>query len=238
MISIKTRKFDVHKIIAKYSLYMLIASILVLALGILFCVTPLATTSVVIWIVFGLLALVGLGGILKFIFPGKGNSRDGFGLAMGILLVALFVVLIACACTCTASGTFPSFWGDVEVKGFWYFSAGLVAFFSIFIGVIAIFTAILSLCSIGSVEKEQRVWTIIFDVLEIVLGILMIIFPFACQWVLGLIAGIYFIIVAVFGIVLSIKAMVKARKIKKSGVDATVEVTEVSVEKDEPKEVK
>ena len=76
MVTIKKTKFDLNTVITKYSVLMLILSVLLLAVGVLFCVTPLGVTSVVIWIAFGLLALMGLGGVLKFIFPGKGNSRD------------------------------------------------------------------------------------------------------------------------------------------------------------------
>lgn len=233
MVSITKKKFNLNAVITKYSILMLIISILMLAVGILFCVTPLGTTSVIIWIAFGILALIGLGGVLGFIFPPKGKNRDVFGLIFGLLLIALFVILLACALTSTAEGDFTLITGEVvHLKGFGCFTAGLVAFFSIFFGVIAIINAILSLFGMGGMDKKEIAWTIVFDVLSVTLGVLMIVFPFAYSWVAGIIAGVYLIIVSIFGVVLCSKAIHKARKAKKAGINPTVEVTEVSVEED------
>ena len=227
MVSITKKKFNLNAVITKYSILMLIISILMLAVGILFIAAPLGTPGILIWIAFGILALIGLGGVLGFIFPPKGKNRDAFGLIFGLLLIALFVILLACALTCA-----PGEYEGTQLTGFEVFTAGLIKFFSIFFGVIAIINAIFSLFTLGGMEKKEIAWTIVFDVLSATLGVLMIVFPFGYAVVASIIAGVYLIIVSIFGVVLCSKAIHKARKAKKAGINPTVEVTEVSVEED------
>ena len=227
MVSITKKKFNLNAVITKYSVLMLIISILMLAVGILFIAAPLGTPGILIWIAFGILALIGLGGVLGFIFPPKGKNRDAFGLIFGLLLIVLFVILLACALTCA-----PGEYEGTQLTGFEVFTAGLIKFFSIFFGVIAIINAIFSLFTLGGMEKKEIAWTIVFDVLSATLGVLMIVFPFGYAVVASIIAGVYLIIVSIFGVVLCSKAIHKARKAKKAGINPTVEVTEVSVEED------
>lgn len=233
MISVKNEKFNVNKMITKHSVLMLILCILALAVGVLFIIAPLRSAAVVIWIAFGILALIGLVGIFKFIFPGKGNKRDAFPFVFGILLVALFVVLLICALTCTASGTWDTIYGPVQYEGFAYFTAGMIGFFSIFFGCIALFNGIFDLCSVGNVEKGKRGWAVAYNIIQLILGILMIVFPFIYSWVAGILAGVYLLVISIFGMVLCGKAISFAKKAKKAGVDPTIEVTTVTVEKDE-----
>lgn len=200
------KKPDFIGLVKKYSVISIILAVLGLGIGGLFIAAPLASTAVIIWVALGLLALGGLVAILKFIFPGKGNERSAAGFVLGLLVVALFVVLLLCALT-----TAP----QEDVGGFAVFTGYLIRFFSIFFGISVLIYAIWSLCSIGSVPSGTKGWVIATDIINIVLGCLMIAFPFIYSMVAGIITGVYIVIISIVAIVYAIKALSAAHKIKK-----------------------
>jgi len=148
-------KLDFGALIKKYSIVSLVFAVIGLAIGVLFIISPLFTHSIFIWIALGLIALIGLYAIIRFIVPGKGKPRDGFSFAFGILVVAAFAILLVCALLTPAGKV-----DGEQLSGFAIFTLGLVRFFAIFFGVVAVFYSIWELCMIGNVEKGKKIRTI------------------------------------------------------------------------------
>ena len=220
MKSITFKKIDVIAAVKKHAILSIIASVFVLALGILMCIIPGYTSATIVWISFGLFALAGCVGIAHFIYPGKGNKRDPYTFVFSLLVVVLFIVLLIVGLNYPANP-------QEGLGGFANFSLRVIIFISIFYGVFAIINAVLGLCSVSNLEKGQKGVAIASCVISIILGLLMIIFPFI-MWIVGVyIAAIYLIIVSIFYIVVAGKAIKEANDAKKAGVKIEADVVEI-----------
>lgn len=62
------KKYDVVSIVKRHAIVSIIASIFMIAVGVLLCIAPGYTSAIIIWITLGFIALGGLFGVLKFIF--------------------------------------------------------------------------------------------------------------------------------------------------------------------------
>lgn len=191
---------DFKKLIAKNRVLVLIGAIIAFVLGVMCLVSPAVTGGALVWVIIGLIGLFALLSIIKFIFPGKGNKRNGASLALSILLVLCVVGIILV-------GVFAKdvkFEGET-ISGFTATTLRLLGFFSIFFGVFSVVGNIFLLCGIGQVEKEERGWAIAKAILGLIVGTLMIIFPFVMFLVSVIIGGVYLVVYSIFLIVLDIK---------------------------------
>ena len=227
MRQITFKKIDVLASVKKHAVVAIIASIIVLALGILTCIAPGVMSATIVWITFGLCALAAMVGISHFIYPGKGNKRNPYIFVFSLLVVILFIVLLICGLNYPADP-------ESGLGGFAVFSLKVICFISIFYGVVAMVNSILGLCSVGNLEEGKKGWAIAGLIISLVLAVLMIIFPFI-MWMVGVyIAAIYLIIMSIFYIVVASKAIHETNKAKKAGIKVEADVVEI---KDDGKDV-
>lgn len=206
--------------VTKHKVLALIGAILAIAIGVCCVIAPFAAGAILIWVIIGLIGVFGIFSIIKFIVPGKGNSRNGWMLAAGIILLLCSVAIIL-------AGIFAK---DVVFEGNTYTgleatTVRLLAFGSIFFGVLAIFSNIFLLCSVGSVPHEEKGWVIAKGVIGIIVGVAMTIFPFFMFFVSVIIGGVYLIVMGITLIVLDCK-MWNAGKKDKKPVEEAKEVKE------------
>jgi len=183
------KQFNVIEMIKKNKVAVLIAAIVAFIIGVLCAISPFYSGVVLVWLMIVLVGIVGLIAIIKFIVPGKGNSRNGASLAMGIVVVLCVVGLLLIA-----------YLGNDEIiSGQTYTSMEmttirLLGFGSVFFGILAVFNNVFLLCSVGNVASSLRGFVIARSILGIIVGILMVIFPFVMFTVSVLIGGVYLVV--------------------------------------------
>jgi len=197
----KFTKIDFVELIKKYKVAILITAIIGVALGVLLILSPFVAGGILIWVAIALFGLGGIGLIIRFIVPGKGNSRDGVSLACGILIVLLVAGLVTAACLTQDVAT-PE---GKTIPGATALTVRMVVVFSIFFGVFAVIENIFLLCTIGKVPSGQKGLVIFKSILGIIIGIFMIIFPIVMFAVGIIIAGVYILVMCITAIVLDIK---------------------------------
>ncbi|MCQ2796432.1 MAG: hypothetical protein MJ213_03915 [Bacilli bacterium] len=228
--TINIKKFDLMAIVKKHAITSIFISIIAIAIGVLLCVAPGYTSAIVIWITLGLIALGGLSGVFKFIFPGKGNKRDVAALISSLLVIALFVVLLVC------SFYYP---GAIieghEFTGFEHFSLQIIRFLSIFFGILAFIGGIFSFTSLAIPETNKPL-AIVKGIFDVTIGILMCIFP-VILWAVGCyLSAVYIFITSIYMIVVACKAIHATNKLKKSGVNVSATVVEAHEDKEDKKD--
>lgn len=194
------QQIDFLEIIKKNRVPVLIASILALIVGVLCIISPYYAGGVLIWVMIALVGIAALVAIFKFIVPGKGNTRNGVSLAMGILLALCVVAIILIGVNAKSITVKGETFSGMEAT-----TIRLLIIASIFFGVFAVVNNIFLLCTINNVPSEQRGWLIAKSILGIIVGTLMVIFPFVMYIVSVIIGGIYLIVSSITLIVLDIK---------------------------------
>lgn len=194
--------------IEKRPVWALVFSAILIALGVMLFIAPLASVGVLIWAMFALMAIACIIGIVRFIVPPKGERRDGAMLALAIIMLLLLVGILISAILHK-----PVKVDGQEIAGFTFVTTKLVQFFSVFFGFVSIITSIVTLFGIGQVN-EGKGWVIAGAVVSIILGVLMIIFPFILTVVGAIICAVYFIAIALGTIIYAIKVLANSKKIK------------------------
>lgn len=194
-------KVDFSSVIRRNRIPVLIGSILAIVIGVLCIVMPWTSAGFLVWIAILLIGVLGLLGIIKFIFPGKGNLRSPLALVTGIL-VCLCVVAIFLAAYFANDVIIDK---DVTLSGFEGATLRILFFAEILFGVFSIVENIFSLCSAGVFPSEERGWVIGKSILGIVVGTLMLIFPSVAFTVGIIIGGAYLLIMGIVLLVVTIK---------------------------------
>ena len=187
--------------VRKNKVAFLLLSIIFVALGVIMMVAPFFTGAVYLpWVIIGLLGASGLGALFVYIFPGKGNKRNGFVLGYGLIITLCVVAVILCGVFANAV-----IYEGQEYPGWVAVSVRIIVFLSIFFGILNLLNEIFTLCTINNVPRENRGWTIAWAILGIAFSVLMIVFPFV-MWIVGVvIAGVYFTLTGFFVLGLVIK---------------------------------
>lgn len=200
------KPFNYAEIIKKSKALVIIGAIIAFIIGALCIITPYYAGGILIWILIGLIGILGLGLIFRFIFPGKNNSRSGWALAGGIILVLGVTAIIL-------TGIFAEnieFKGQV-ITGMEQMTIRLLCFGSIFFGLISIFDNIFLLFNVGNFAPGEKGFVIAKGILGIVIGVAILTFPFVMYIVSVIISGAYLIIMSITLIVLTAKIS-KAQK--------------------------
>lgn len=191
---------DIKEFINKNKVLALIIAIIGFVLGILCLISPWYTGAALIWVMLGLVGVFAIISIIKFIFPGKGNKRNGASLAVAVILGLCVAAIIIIG----VNAKDVQFKGEI-ITGFEATTIRLLCFGSIFFGVFAAVNNICLLCNVGNFPKEQKGWIIAKSILGIIVGLLTAIFPFIMFVVSMIIGGVYLIISCIALFALDIK---------------------------------
>lgn len=223
--TLNIKKIDLMAIVKKHAIASIFISIVAITIGVLLCVAPGYTSAIIVWITLGFIALGGVSGVIKFIFPGKGNKRDPALLITSLLVIALFVVLLVCSFFypgATIEGH--------ELTGFEHFSLQIIRFLSIFFGILALIGGIFSFTSLA-IPETYKPLAIVKGIFDVTIGILMCIFP-VILWAVGCyLSAAYIFITSIVMIVVACKAIHATNKLKKSGVSVSATIVEAHEDK-------
>lgn len=193
-------KINLLDLIKKHRVSVLVLSIIGILLGILCVISPFAFGAILVWVIIGLIGVLGIASVVKFIVPGKGNKREGASLALGIIFILVVTALILI-------GVLGK---EVIFEGTTYtameaLTVRMLGFFSIFFGIFSLISNLFLLCSINRVEDSGKGFVVAKAILGIVIGVLMVVFPFFMFGLNILIAGIYFIFMSIVSLITVIK---------------------------------
>jgi len=180
------KKIDMYELVKKHRVSLLIASIIGLIIGVLSVIVPFAFGAVLIWVIIALVGICGIAAVVKFIAPGKGNTREPANLALGVLVILAVTALILIGVLGKSQVIQGKTYSSMEIM-----TVRILGFGSIFFGVFSIVNNIFLLCNLGNIVKEQRGLAIFKGILGIIVGILMCIFPFVMFAISIIIGGVY-----------------------------------------------
>ena len=172
------------------------AGIIMIVLGGAMCFFPLITSEIALWLFFAGMIIFGLYAIIKFIMHPKGK-KNGWQLANGILMIVLSVLIILgiiynAAYLRNEGAEYPLIEGN----------AGIIFMIFLFLGFWAIFNGIFRLCTIGQVQGPAKGWTIAAAICDILIGLMMVIFPtFGTYYIIMIAFSIYMIMIGVIVII-------------------------------------
>jgi len=194
------KQFDVTKMIKENKAAVIVSIVFSFIIGIMCLIAPFAFGGVLAWIIIILAGIAGVLSIVKFIVPGKGNERKGSSLVLGIIAVICVVGLILIACLGKSQVIKGETYSSMEIT-----TIRILGFSSVFFGVMAIINNIFLLCTVGNIQSDAKGIVIAKAIFGLIIGILMVIFPFVMFTISVIIGGVYLIIAAIYLIVVLAK---------------------------------
>jgi len=187
------KQFDFMKMIKDNKAAVIVGAIFSLIIGILCLISPFAFGAVLVWVMIALAGIVGICAIIKFIVPGKGKERNPSALALGIVAVLCVTGLILIGLLGKSQVIKGETYSSMEMT-----TIRLLGFFSVFFGVLSTVNNIFLLCTINNVEPEMKGFMIARAIVGIIVGVLMVVFPFVMFTVSVIIGGVYLIVASIF----------------------------------------
>lgn len=212
------KKIDINELVRRFKVGMIVTAVIAVILGVLMIVAPFVMSGVIVWIIIGVTGLYSIAVIANFFFPKEGFKRNGWELALGLIVLACVVVLILCACFATGVNV-----EGIQLSGFGAVTARMLFFLAILFGVLGIIEGIATICVSAVNKQPQYGWYIVGGVLSIVIGVLALIFPSIYLMVGMIIAGVYLIVLAIAIIVAVVKLGKAQKAIKKEAEINTAE---------------